>query len=181
MRPHTMRLNPVAFSRVSAIGLNAALVGASGTTVLRTNAPTVQGSALLAASTAADGLVIQALETGTYLFEWCLRHRQADGASIDFGLSFNASGAELSGNPSDGGWTQLQAATLSATAIQTLSGCVAIQVSVAMVEQGISDGFSGAAIRFGATDGSGGAPPLQADDFSAFRVTFLQSEPDRGN
>ena len=180
MRPHTMRLNPVPFSRVSAIGLDAALVGSTDTTVLRTNTPTVEGSTLLAASTAAEGLIIQAQESGSYLFEWCLRHRQADGADIDFGLSFNATGGELTSDPSAGGWTQIQQASLSATAIQTISGCVVIQVSTQMVLTGIANGFSGAAIRFGATDGAAGAPPLQADNFTALRVTLLQTEADKG-
>lgn len=132
--------------------LNAAWVGTSSAAILRFDGtPSVVGTAIAAATTAALGTVISITERGLYVAELIGANVFLDAETINFGVSLNTNAAGLVALPTLATVGMLQAsAATGPTAEQSLTYAIQLSTPFA-VTAALASVAGGALLRFHAT------------------------------
>jgi hypothetical protein len=140
--------------------LNAAPNGSTADAILRFDTTTVleaSGSHMLATTSAADGTVVDVWDPGIYL---CAFHMPVLASqTVLLGISVNATGAGLTGDPVAGTLGVLASQLLITPAANAIGANLmyAACISKTQITAGIAAGQRGAAIRFHATNNAGAA------------------------
>lgn len=154
-------LNPYTFHAQTVLSvLNATPNGGTDDAILRfDNATTLRtaGSHMLATTSAASGTIVEVWEPGIYL---CAFHMPVIASqTVNIGISMNATGAGLTGEPAAGTAGVLAAQLLITPAATAIPAGLAypVMVTKAAITAGIALAQRGAALRFHATNGAGAA------------------------